>query len=112
MQGHTVVIHQADEIQEYFYDLFNHRFTCIKNQSSTSFYANVAVGPNIRPTRVSPQFNCVMIVSSSELPKMEKPFLNRFEKYALSHDVLFKEVLFSCPKSTESLLKYAKSNVR
>ena len=106
-----MLIHQADEIQEYFYDLFNHRFTCIKNQSRTSFYANVAVGANIRPTRVSPQFNCVMIVSSSELLKMEKPFLNRFEKYTLSHDVLFKEVLSSCPKSTESLLKYAKTNV-
>ena len=111
MQGHTVLIHQADEIQEYFYDLFNQRFTCIKNQSNTSFYANVAVGPNVRPTRVSPQFNCVMIISSSELPKVEKPFLNRFEKYALSHDVLFREVLSSRPKSIESLLKYAKSNV-
>ena len=111
MQGHTVLIHQADEIQEYFYDLFNQRFTCIKNQSTTSFYASVAVGPNVRPTRVSPQFDCVMIVSSSELPKMEKPFLNRFEKYALTHEVLFREVLSSCPNSIESLLKYAKSNV-
>ena len=96
MQGHTVLIYQAEEIQECFYDLFNQHFTCIKstiNEDELLFYSNVAIGPVMKPTRVSPYFNCAMIISQSEVPYTERPFLNRFEKFSLSHKVLLKEAL-------------------
>uniref|UniRef100_A0A1X7VIM8 Uncharacterized protein n=1 Tax=Amphimedon queenslandica TaxID=400682 RepID=A0A1X7VIM8_AMPQE len=95
-QGHTVLIYQAEEIQECFYDLFNQNFTCIKNTLNNEemvFHCNVAIGSVMKPTRVSPCFNCAMVISQSEVQHTERPFLNRFEKFSLSHKVLLKEAL-------------------
>ena len=111
MQGLTVVIYQAEEIQESFYDLFNQRFTCIKTVSGDKIYTHIAIGTIIKPTRVDPSFNCVMVLSSSEVKTTPKPFLNRFEKYAISHEVLFNEVLSTCPFNVKNLLIYIKDKV-
>jgi hypothetical protein len=92
IQGHTLIIYQAEEIQESFYDLFNLRFTCVGD----NFYTNVSIGPLIKPTRVDPHFNCAMILSKSELNKTTKPFLNRFEKFSLSHEILYNDKSKSC----------------
>ena len=91
LQGHTLIIYQGEEIQESFYDLFNLQFTRVGH----NFYANVSIGPLIKPTRVDPHFNCAMILSKSELSKTAKPYLNRFEKFSLSHELLYEEILHS-----------------
>lgn len=100
------MIYQAEDIQEYFYDLFNQHFTCVKSTTKENeklYYANVTIGPLVKPTRVSPYFNCAMIISNSEVAHTERPFLNRFEKFSLSHKVLLKEALSSHQQSIQTL---------
>uniref|UniRef100_A0A1X7UCD1 RING-type domain-containing protein n=1 Tax=Amphimedon queenslandica TaxID=400682 RepID=A0A1X7UCD1_AMPQE len=111
--GHTTLIYQAEEIQENFYDLFNQRFLCINTPGTNEkvLFANVAIGTIIKPTRVSPFFNCAVIINNSDKSKTSKPFLNRFEKYSLSHEVLFQESLSSCQYHIKNILVYAKNNV-
>lgn len=108
------MIYHAEEIQEYFYDLFNQHFTCIKstiNEGEKFFYSNVAIGPVIKPTRVNPYFNCAMIISQSEVPHTERPFLNRFEKFLLSHEVLLKESLSKQCQTIKILFEKVRYNV-
>lgn len=71
---------------------------CIKDPGSNKklLFANIAIGTVIKPARVSPSFNCAVIISNSEKFKTEKAFLNRFEKYDLSHEVLFYEAVSEC----------------
>ena len=83
---------QTDEIHESFYDLFNQRFRSIEDpRHGTRFYANIAIGAHSKPCRVDPKFQCVVVVRESELHQTPAPFLNRFEKYRLTH----KEVLLT-----------------
>ena len=83
---------QTDEIHESFYDLFNQRFRSIEDSKhGTRFYANIAIGAHSKPCRVDPKFQCVVVVRESELHQTPAPFLNRFEKYRLTH----KEVLLT-----------------
>lgn len=104
-QGHTVILSQTDEIHENFYDLFNQRFTCIKlSESKTLYFTNIAIGPHVKPSKVDPHFQCVVVIKKSELPCTPAPFLNRFEKYALSHESLLQDVLNSYPKRLHTLL--------
>ena len=76
------------------------------------FYCNVAIGSIIKPTRVSPCFNCAMVISQSEVPHTERPFLNRFEKFSLSHKVLLKEALSMHCHSIRSLFDNVTNDVR
>ena len=112
-EGDTTIIFQAEEIQENFYDLFNQRFLSINTPGSNEklLFANVAMGTVIKPTRVNPSFNCAVIINNSEKFKTSKPFLNRFEKYDLSHEVLFKEALSCCQTHIKNMLLYAKGKV-
>ena len=80
---------QTDEIHESFYDLFNQRFRRIEDpKHGTRFYANIAIGAHSKPCRVDPKFQCVVVVRESELHQTPAPFLNRFEKYRLTHKEL------------------------
>ncbi|XP_019858199.1 PREDICTED: uncharacterized protein LOC100640592 [Amphimedon queenslandica] len=113
-QGHTVMIYQAEEIQECFYDLFNQHFTCINstiNDGEKSYYCNVAIGPVIKPTCVSPFFNCAMIIRESEVSQTERPFLNRFEKFSLTHKVLLKESLSKHSQSIRNFFDCMRNNI-
>ena len=88
--GHTILMSQTDEIHESFYDLFNQRFRRIEDpKHGTRFYANIAIGAHSKPCRVDQKFQCVVVVRESEIDQTPAPFLNRFEKYRLTH----KEVL-------------------
>lgn len=53
-----------------------------------------------------------MIISSSEKSRTKKPFLNRFEKYDLSHKALFREALLCCQGHIKKMMTYAKDRVR
>lgn len=110
-----MVLLQADEIQESFYDLFNQHFTSIDTpQGDKIFYAHVAIGASVKPCRVDPNFQCIVIVKESDVsdPTLTPaPFLNRFEKYSLSHEVLVESVLASLSSTFRKLLKNAMEKV-
>ena len=93
-QGHTVVLTQTDTVHECFYDLFNQRFVCIEDSTQGKrFYANIAIGSYVKPCPVHSNFQCVIIIKESDLPYTPAAFLNRFEKYSLSHQILLDDVL-------------------
>ena len=97
---------QTDEIHESFYDLFNQRFRCIEDpEHGTRFYANIAIGAHSKPCRVDPNFQCVVVVRESDIDKTPAPFLNRFEKYRLTHHELLLTALQSFPPCLRILLK-------
>ena len=107
MQGHTVVLSQTDDIHESFYDLFNQRFRRIDDpdcdckhhpdsddcKHHPRYYTNIAIGAHNKPSRVNPEFQCVVVIKKLELSTTPAPFLNRFEKYLISHQRLLKIIL-------------------
>ena len=96
--GHTILMSQTDEIHESFYDLFNQRFRSIEDpKHGVRFYANIAIGAHSKPCRVDPKFQCVVVVKESDIDKTPAPFLNRFEKYRLTHRELLLTVQQSLP---------------
>ena len=103
---------QTDEIHENFYDLFNQRFRSIEDpECGTRYYANIAIGAHSKPCRVDPDFQCVVIIKESEVQNTPAPFLNRFEKYYLTHQSLLETVLNEMPPCLRILLKAAHSKV-
>ena len=110
--GHTILMCQTDEIHESFYDLFNQRFRSIEDpQSGTRHYTNIAIGAHSRPCRVDPHFQCVVVIKESELKDTPAPFLNRFEKYYLTHRTLLDNVFENMPPCLRILLQLAYSKV-
>ena len=110
--GHTILMSQTDEIHESFYDLFNQRFRCIEDpKHGVRFYANIAIGAHSKPCRVDPKFQCVVVVRESDIDKTPAPFLNRFEKYRLTHKELLRTVQQSLPPCLGILLKMASAMV-
>ena len=93
IEGHTVVMAQTDDIHESFYDLFNQRFCRIDDAHGPRYYASIAIGAHSKPCRVHPDFQCVVVVKQSEVKNTPAPFLNRFEKYRLTHHALLEAAL-------------------
>lgn len=84
-KGSKVVLSRTDSVNESFYDLFNQNFRRVKNRDGKEqLFANIAVGGISRRCPVSTTFQCVVHVSTKELPLLPAPFLNRFEKFRLS----------------------------
>ncbi len=103
---------QTDELHESFYDLFNQRFRRIDDpKTGPRFYANIAIGAHHKPCRVHPSFQCVVVVKRSEIDSIPHPFLNRFEKYSLTHKILLDAVLSYQPAYLRSVLLRAKDKV-
>ena len=76
-KGHTVVMIQTDDIHESFYDLFNQRFRRIDDpKSGPRYYTNIAIGAHHKPSRVDPNFQCVVVLKKSEIESTPAPFLN------------------------------------
>ena len=87
---------QTDRINDSFYDFFNHRFRCIDDhEHGVLYYANVAIGAHSLLSQVDPKFQCVLVVKESDIKagKTTPALLNRFEKYHLSHEIMWKEAL-------------------
>ena len=100
VEGQTVLMSQTDDIHESFYDLFNQHFRRIDDPDPNKeprFYANIAIDSHHKPCRVHKDFQCVVIVKKSELPNTPAPFLNRFEKYCISHKDFLDARLHSLP---------------
>ncbi len=115
MEGHTVVMSQTDDIHESFYDLFNLRFLRIDDpdhEHGARYYTNIAIGAHVKPSRVHPNFQCVVVIKKSELETTPAPFLNRFEKYFVSHCSLLERVLHSLPPCMSIIIQAAKDKVR
>ena len=119
VEGHTVVMSQTDDIHESFYDLFNQRFRRIDDQKEgTKYYTNISIGAHLRPCRVHPNFQCVVVVKKSEVKNTPAPFLNRFEKYLITHQTLLEAALDAdvlnanrMPPSISTIIKAAMKKV-
>jgi len=97
-------MNQTEKVHECFYDLFNLRFRGIEDSNEQfCYFANVAIGGHIKPIRVGPNFQCVIVLKQSKLASTPSPFLNRFEKYKLSHDILYHSIVKKFPKGIERL---------
>ena len=104
---------QTDEIHESFYDLFNQHFKRIDDPvSGTRLYANIAIGAHLKPCRVDPKFQCVVAIKKSELDRAPAPFLNRFEKYYITHKHILESVLRSLPAEFQSVIKVVHKKVQ
>ena len=113
IQGHTVVMSQTDDIHESFYDLFNLRFKRIDDPVyGPRYYTNIAIGAHLKPSRVHPDFQCVVVLKKSEVDETPAPFLNRFEKYLISHGSLLETALQKLPPCMAVMIKEAKEKVR
>ena len=103
---------QTDDIHESFYDLFNQRFRRIDDQDrGPRYYANIAIGAHSKPCRVHPEFQCVVVVKKSEVKNMPAPFLNRFEKYRLTHHALLEAALGMLPPCIAVVVKTVREKV-
>ena len=96
--GHTVIMSQTDDIHESFYDLFNQHFCrIIDPEAGPRYFTNIAIGAHVKPSRVDQNFQCIVVVKESEIKNTPTPFLNRFEKYFVSHNNLLTLVLDKLP---------------
>ena len=113
MQGHTVVLIQANAVHECFNDLLNQRFACIEDSSGDKrYYANLVIGSHIKPSLIHPRFQCVIVLKDSDLPHTPAVFLSQFEKYSLSHQQLLKDLLNNYPSTLRRLINAAKDKVQ
>ena len=112
IEGHTVVLSQTDDIHESFYDLFNQRFRRIDDpKHGPRYYANIAIGSHSKPSRVDPKFQCVVVIKKSEVETTPAPFLNRFEKYLISHGSMLEAILNHLPPHMASMVRAAREKV-
>ena len=112
IEGHTVIMSQTDAIHESFYDLFNQRFRCIHDpEKGARYYTNIAIGAHHKPSRVDPKFQCVVVIKKSEVETTPAPFLNRFEKYTISHRSLLEAVMKDLRPNITTLVKAARYQV-
>ena len=112
IEGHTVVMSQTDDIHESFYDLFNQRFRRIDDpEHGPRYYANIAIGAHSKLCRVHPDFTCVVVVRQSEIDSTPAPFLNCFEKYYISHEMLLSTALSHLQPCVRIILQTAREKV-
>ena len=100
-EGKTVILSQADEIYENFYDLFNQNYKQVEDNKGRRYYANIAIGSHSKPCRVDPNFQCIVHIQKSFLEYAPQPFLNRFEKFYVSQKDLLRASLEALPPCME-----------
>ena len=111
-EGHTVILSQANEINESFYDLFNLRYRCIDDpEQGRLYYTNVAVGPYIKPCRVDRKFQCIVLLQEIDVQMMPAPFLNRFEKYRITYSNVLSSAMRELPYGWRSLMQAVNTKV-
>ncbi len=113
IQGHTVILDQTEDIHESFYDLFNLRFRWIDDSmGTTQFYTNVASGAHIKPCRVHEGFQCLVLLKETEIPDTPSPFLNRFEKFRITHNSILAAALNKLPEGFRAIVGTCIEKVR
>lgn len=105
---------QTEEIHECFYDLFNQRYNVINDPKTNKchYYTNIAIGAHSKPCKVHPQFRCIVVVREEDLSRTPLPFLNRFEKYRISHEVIYEKVLDSKPSNVQCIINAVYKKVK
>jgi hypothetical protein len=108
-KGETIVLSQTDRINECFYGVFNQRFQRMVDrdgdgQPVVTYHANIAIGSHSKLCQVSPGFQCIVHLRLSELREAPAPFLNRFEKYRLTHAMLLDSDLSQRPAALRQLI--------
>ena len=112
VEGLTVVMSQSEGIHESFYDLFNQRFRRIDDPNEgPRYYTNITIGAHAKPSRVHSNFQCVVVVKKSEVKDIPEAFLNRFEKYIISHASLLKTSFDRLPPGTGAIVRAAMGKV-
>ena len=101
----------TDDVQESFYDVFNRRFRCVYIRDENRYYANISCGTHSKMSRIHPQFRCTVVLKESELKNTPIPFLNRFEKYYLSHSILLSIAQDTLPPTVRFIMKAVRSSV-
>ena len=96
---------QTDDIHESFYDLFNLNFRkiAIPESNSIQYYTNISIGAHLKPSKVDLKFQCIVVVKESEIENTPTPFLNRFEKYFISHKNLLNLVFNRLPSCLKEI---------
>ena len=103
---------QTGSIHGSFYDVFNQYFKVIEDlEKGTRFYANIAIGSNLKQCQVHRDFQCIVVIKRSELRTTPGPFLNRFEKYSLSHKDFLDARMSEIPQNLRNVLIAVKSKV-
>ena len=103
-----MIMIQTDDIHESFYDLFNQRFRHIDDPTTgTRLYANIAIGAHLKPCRVHQDFQCIIMLKTSEVKQAPLPFLNRFEKYSISYESVSDAVMQHMPPEYRTILQAA-----
>ena len=103
---------QTDDIHQSFYDLFNQRFRKIDvPREDSRYYTNIAIGAHTKPSRVDPNFQCVVVIKKSEVENTPAPFLNRFEKYCITHRSLLEVALSYLPPYIRIIVEAAMERV-
>ena len=102
---------QTGSIHGSFYDVFNQYFKIIEEPNETKFYANIAIGSNLKQCQVHEDFQCIVVIKMSDLSTTPGPFLNRFEKYSLSHKDFLEARLTDFPPKLKSILSAVKDKV-
>ena len=110
-EGKTVILSQADEIYENFYDLFNQNYKQVEDDKGRRYYANIAIGSHSKPCRVDPNFQCIVHLHKSFLKDAPQPFLNRFEKFHVSQDDLLQASIDALPPCMKIIVKSAINQV-
>ncbi|KAF2070684.1 hypothetical protein CYY_007999 [Polysphondylium violaceum] len=87
----TVVLVNTEAIDACFYEVFNRYFLLMpsdEKDSKKNFMANISFGTHSIYCKVHPEFKIIIHMPVSRLNDTQLPWLNRFEKYYLSIDLL------------------------
>eukprot|EP01129_Flabellula_baltica_P004675 TRINITY_DN1646_c0_g1_i4.p1 TRINITY_DN1646_c0_g1~~TRINITY_DN1646_c0_g1_i4.p1 ORF type:complete len:4926 (+),score=974.20 TRINITY_DN1646_c0_g1_i4:1136-14779(+) len=89
--GKTVAMINIETLHEAFYDLYNQRYSKVRDQDKNKdiYYTRVAIGSQHKFCEVHKDFQCIVFVNSRDLIDIPEPFLNRFEKFLISTQTLF-----------------------
>ena len=83
------------------YDLFNQRFTYIKNQK----YTEISLGEVSNSSYVNDNLKIIVLIKEEMVKEQDPPFLNRFEKYSISFDHILDD---KSKKIAKNIMEYKK----
>ena len=87
-EGKIIILCDLEEIYSIFYDLFNQNFI-VKNGKK---YYHIYYGNNIKKlSLVNENTKIIILIDKNNLRRQKLEFLNRFEKYNISYDIILNE---------------------
>ncbi|KAL0055748.1 hypothetical protein WJX82_004037 [Trebouxia sp. C0006] len=85
--GDTCFLMYTEAIHGSLYDLFNQFFTVQRDKDQNAkLYVQIGIGSYSKPCNVHPEARIVVHTPARLLHTLQAPFLDRFEKYAVSVD--------------------------